>query len=291
MPATKPPTNVLVLGASGMLGHAVLRFMGASPGISVWGSLRSLAALKFLPREFHPQLVTDIDVENTESLERLFERSQPDVVINCIGVVKQLSLADDPLVAIPINALLPHRLARLCGMRNARLIHISTDCVFSGARGMYREDEPSDATSLYGRSKYLGEVDYPHAVTLRTSIIGHELGNPHGLVGWFLAERGRVNGFTRAIFSGLPTVELSRVMRDFILPRSEMSGVYHVSAEPISKYDLLRLVAQIYGKSTEIVPDESLVIDRSLDSSRFRAITGYEPPSWPDLVRGMRAFS
>ncbi len=274
-----------------MLGHAVLRFMGASPTISVWGSLRSPAALEFLPPELHKRLVTDIDVENLESLERLFALARPDVVINCIGVVKQLSLADDPLVAIPINALLPHQLARLCETAGARLIHISTDCVFSGTRGLYREDEPSDATSLYGRSKYLGEVDYPHAVTLRTSIIGHELGNPHGLVGWFLAERGRVNGFTRAIFSGLPTVELSRVMRDFVLPRPELSGVYHVSADAISKYDLLRLVAQIYGKSTEIVADESLVIDRSLDSSRFRALTGYVPPSWPDLVRTMRSFN
>ncbi|MDP9200447.1 MAG: SDR family oxidoreductase [Gemmatimonadota bacterium] len=274
-----------------MLGHAVLRFMGASPTISVWGSLRSPAALEFLPAELHKQLVTDIDVEKLESLERLFALARPDVVINCIGVVKQLSLADDPLVAIPINALLPHQLARLCETAAARMIHISTDCVFSGTRGMYREDEPPDATSLYGRSKYLGEVDYPHAVTLRTSMIGHELGNPHGLVGWFLAERGRVNGFTRAIFSGLPTVELSRVVRDFVLPRPELSGVYHVSADPISKYDLLRLVAHIYGKSTEIVPDESVVIDRSLDSSRFGALTGYVPPSWPDLVRSMRNFS
>lgn len=274
-----------------MLGHAVLRFMGASPTISVWGSLRSPAALKLLPQELRAQLVTDIDVANNASLERLFALARPDVVINCVGVVKQLSLAADPLVAIPINSLLPHRLARLCETAPARLIHISTDCVFLGTRGMYREDEQSDATSLYGRSKYLGEVDYPHTVTLRTSMIGHELGEPHGLVGWFLAERGRVNGFTRAIFSGLPTVELSRVIRDFVLPRPELKGVYHVSAEPISKYDLLRLIAQVYGKSTEIVPDDSLVVDRSLDSSRFRALTGYTPPSWPDLVRSMRTFS
>jgi dTDP-4-dehydrorhamnose reductase len=282
--------NVLVLGASGMLGNAVLRFLSASPEISVWGSVRSAASLELLPAELHEQVVSDIDVEDPDSLSRLFAHVQSDVVVNCVGIVQQLALADDPLVAIPINALLPHRLARLCEIAGARLIHISTDCVFSGTQGMYREDHPSDATTLYGRSKYLGEVDYPHAVTLRTSIIGHELDNPHGLVGWFLAQEGRVNGFTRVIFSGLPTVELARVIRDFVLPRPELRGVYHVSADPISKHDLLRLVAQIYGKSTEIVPDESQVSDRSLDSSRFRALTGYNPPSWPDLVRSMREF-
>ena len=273
-----------------MLGHAVLRFMGATPGISAWGSLRSPTAVKLLPAEARARLVTGIDVESDESLNRLFALANPDVVINCVGVVKQLSVAADPLVAIPINSLLPHRLARLTESAGARLIHISTDCVFLGTRGMYREDEPSDAISLYGRTKYLGEVDHPHALTLRTSMIGHELADHHGLVQWFLSRRGRVNGFTRAIFSGLPTVELSRVIRDFVLPRPELRGVYHVSAEPISKFNLLRLVAEVYGKETEIVPDESLVVDRSLDSSRFRASTGYAPPSWPDMVRSMRTF-
>jgi dTDP-4-dehydrorhamnose reductase len=264
--------------------------MGASPDISVWGSLRSPEAAKLLPSELRAQLVTGIDVESDESLKGLFALAAPDVVINCVGVVKQLSVAADPLVAIPINSLLPHRLARLTGSMGARLIHISTDCVFLGTRGMYREDEPSDAISLYGRSKYLGEVSYSHTVTLRTSMIGHELADHHGLVEWFLSRQGRVNGFTRAIFSGLPTVELSRVIRDFVIPCQEMRGVYHVSAEPISKFDLLRLVAEVYEKKTEIVPDESLVVDRSLDSSRFRALTGYAPLSWPDMVRGMRAF-
>jgi dTDP-4-dehydrorhamnose reductase len=273
-----------------MLGHAILRFMGASPNISVWGSLRSPAAVQLLPPELRAQLVPEIDVESDLSLNRLFALAKPDVVINCVGVVKQLSIAADPLVAIPINSLLPHRLARLTESTGARLIHISTDCVFLGTRGMYREDEPSDAVSLYGRSKYLGEVDYSHTVTLRTSMIGHELADHHGLVEWFLSRRGQVNGFTRAIFSGLPTAELSRVIRDFVIPRQEMRGVYHVSAEAISKFDLLRLVAEVYGKEIEIVPDESLVVDRSLDSSRFRTLTGYAPPPWPDLVRSMRTF-
>lgn len=279
--------KVLVLGVSGMLGNAVLRVFSQNDVYSVVGSARSAGVLCLLPTALREQVVCGVDVENTDSLTRLFSLARPDVVINCVGLVKQFAEADDPLAAIPINALLPHRLARLCDVAGARLIHMGTDCVFAGTRGMYREQDISDAQDLYGRSKYLGEVDYPHAVTLRTSIIGHELATAHGLVGWFLAQQGPVKGFTRAIFSGLPTVELARVMRDLVVPNSELRGLYHVSAEPINKFELLKLVAQTYGKVIDIEPDNKLVIDRSLDSSRFRQMTGYQAPDWPELVRRM----
>lgn len=283
-------TRVLVLGASGMLGHAALRLFAASAGFEAFGSARSAAALRALDPGLHSRIVTGIDVENVDSLARLLDRVRPQVVINAIGLVKQLAEADDPLQAIPINALLPHRLARLCALAGARLVHVSTDCVFTGTRGNYREDDPADAQDLYGRSKHLGEVDYPHAVTLRTSIIGPELGGAHGLVGWFLAQSGTVRGFTRAVFSGLPTVELARVIRDHVLPHPELRGLHHVSAAPIAKYELLRLVAQTWGKAIEITPDDRLVIDRSLDSTHFRQLTGYQPPAWPELVRTMHDF-
>jgi dTDP-4-dehydrorhamnose reductase len=283
-------TRVLVLGAGGMLGHAALRFFAASKGFEVFGSVRSAGMLRALDPSLHECIVTGIDVENVDSLARALDRVRPQLVINAIGLVKQLTEADDPLQAIPINALLPHRLARLCALVGARLVHVSTDCVFAGTRGGYREDDPADAQDLYGRSKHLGEVDYPHAMTLRTSIIGPELGGAHGLVGWFLAQSGSVRGFTRAVFSGLPTVELARVIRDHVLPHPELHGLHHVSAAPIAKYELLQLVAQTYGKAIEITPDDRLVIDRSLDSTRFRQLTGYQPPDWPELVRAMRAF-
>ncbi|OZA76458.1 SDR family oxidoreductase [Polynucleobacter sp. 39-46-10] len=283
--------KVLVLGVSGMLGNAVLRVFAQSDAYAVMGSARSANVLRLLPPEMREHVVCGVDVENSDSLTRLFAQVRPDVVINCVGLVKQLAEADDPLAAIPINAMLPHRLAQLCAVANARLIHMSTDCVFSGSKGMYREQDFSDAQDLYGRSKYMGEVDYPHAVTLRTSIIGHELTGAHSLVGWFLAQQGTVSGFTRAIFSGLPTVELARVMRDFVVPNTDLRGLYHVSAEPINKFDLLKLVAQAYGKAIDITPDDELVIDRSLDSSRFRKITGFQPADWPELVRRMREFA
>jgi dTDP-4-dehydrorhamnose reductase len=283
-------TVVLVLGATGMLGSVVLRFFAQSPGYSAMGSVRSPDAVHLLPKAMHGHIVSGIDVHDMDSVLRLFEQVRPDIAINCTGLVKQLAGGNDPLAALPINSLFPHRLLRLCKVTGTRLIHISTDCVFDGAKGMYTESDVADAKDVYGLSKYLGEVRDPQAITLRTSIIGPELRGAHGLVGWFLEQRDRAKGFTRAIFSGLPTVELARVMRDFVIPRADMNGLYHVSAEPISKHDLLLLVAREYGKSIEVVPEGSLVIDRSLDSTRFRANTSYVPPSWPQLVRAMREF-
>lgn len=288
---TDKKTKVLVLGATGMLGNAVLRLFAQSAGYEVVGSARFTSALRLLPEEIRDRVICGVDVERIDSLISLFAKARPDVVINCIGLVKQLAEADDPLAAIPINALLPHRLARLCDVAGARLVHMSTDCVFAGTKGMYIETDISDAKDLYGRSKYLGEVDYPHAITLRTSIIGHELGGAHSLVGWFLAQQGIVKGFTQAIFSGLPTVELARVIRDHIVPHPELHGVYHVSAEPINKYDLLTLIAKAYGKAIDIAADDKLAIDRSLDSSRFRQAAGYQPEPWPELVRRMCEFA
>lgn len=282
--------NVLVLGATGMLGHAVLRYFAERKRHAIFGSVRSEAGLRLLPAELRPHIVTGIDVENFDSLTQLFAAAHPQIVINCIGLVKQLVQADDPLAALPINSLLPHRLARLCAMSGARLVHVSTDCVFSGSKGMYREEDVSDAKDLYGRSKYLGEVDYPHAITLRTSIIGPELNSAHGLVGWFLAQQSGVLGYTKAVFSGLTTAELARVIHDFVVPRADMRGVYHVSADAIDKYSLLRKVAEIYGKTIDITPDDKVAIDRSLDSTRFKTVTGYKPPSWTELIARMRDF-
>ena len=288
---TPKKIKVLVLGATGMLGNAVLRFFAQSAGYEVFGSARSTSALHLLPADLSDCLICGVDVDHIDTLISLFYKVQPDVVINCIGLVKQLAEADDPMSAIPVNSLLPHRLARLCGVAGARLVHMSTDCVFSGAKGMYTEADMSDAKDFYGRSKYLGEVDYPHAITLRTSIIGHELNGSHSLVGWFLAQQGSVKGFRRAIFSGLPTVDLARVIRDHVIPHPELHGVHHVSADPINKYELLTLISNVYGKKIDIAIDDNFIIDRSLDSTRFREATGYQPQPWPELVRRMCEFA
>ena len=278
------------MGASGMLGNAVLRMFAQSPEYEVYGTVRSPSSAALLPATVRDRLIAGIEVTDPDSLLRAFDEARPVAVINCVGLVKQLAAANDPLDAIPLNAILPHRLARICAATGARLVHLSTDCVFSGTRGMYREDDFADADDLYGRSKFLGETAAPHTITLRTSIIGHELAGARSLVGWFLAQTGPVKGFARAIFSGLPTVEIARVIRDHVLPRPALAGLYHLSAEPISKYDLLRLIGERYGKDIAIERDEGLTIDRSLDSSRFRDATGFTPPPWPILVAAMASF-
>jgi dTDP-4-dehydrorhamnose reductase len=282
--------KILVLGASGMLGSSVIRVLSMTSSWQVYGTVRSECSKKFFSSEIAVRLLPGLDVDQYDTLMQTFIRIRPDVVINCVGLIKQSADADDPLLAIPINSLLPHRLSRLCELTNARLVHISTDCVFAGDKGGYRESDPADAQDLYGRSKFLGEVACPHAVTLRTSIIGHQLTSAHGLLEWFLLQQGQCKGFTRTIFSGLPTVVLAKIIRDVLIPRTDLHGVYHVAAEPISKYDLLKLIANVYGKPIEIVPDNNHVNDRSLNADRFRDATGYITPGWPELVRSMHAF-
>lgn len=282
--------RILVLGATGMLGSAMVRLLGAGDGHEVIAATRAAGAEDRFPKGVRARFISHVDAENPDSLAALFAAARPQVVVNCVGLVKQLDSAKNVMAAIPVNTLLPHRLLALCEAGGARLVHVSTDCVFSGRTGFYRESDRPDASDVYGLSKYLGEVGGPNAITLRTSIIGHELRGRHSLLEWFLAQEGAVDGFTGAIFSGVPTVELARIVRDFVLPNPELHGLYHVSAAPIAKYDLLHLIAAQYDKRIEIRAKAEPAIDRSLDSSRFRAATGYEPPEWPELIARMHRF-
>lgn len=276
--------RVLVLGASGMIGNAMFRVLGENAEWSVFGCARSVGLKGLFPSALGAKLMTGIDAENPDVLMRVFGEVNPDLVINCIGLTKHHLQAHDPLLATPINALLPHRLADICKAVGARFIHVSTDCVFSGSKGNYVEDDAADATDIYGKTKFLGEVNAPHAVTLRTSTIGHELQSAYGLLEWFLAQGDRCTGFSRAIFSGLPNVTFAQVVRDVVIPRPELSGIFHVGAQPINKYDLLTLIARVYGKSIEIDRDDSFVMDRSMNVGRFRDATGYVAPGWPELI-------
>ena len=271
-----------------MLGSTVMRFLSSFNEYHVTGTVRSQLSITYLPKFIHSSIIKGIDILEVDALERLFDKVKPEVVINCIGLVKQLSETNDPLITLPINSLFPHRLAKISANFGARLIHMSTDCVFAGIKGMYTESDITDAQDLYGVSKRLGEVDYPNAVTIRTSIIGHELNGSRSLVDWFLSQEIVVKGFKRAVFSGLPTIEIARIIRDYLIPIPQLTGVYHVSADPINKFDLLSLVVDIYRKDIRLEEDNDFVIDRSLDSSRFREKTGYTPPSWQELITSMR---
>jgi dTDP-4-dehydrorhamnose reductase len=281
--------KILVLGVTGMLGSAVFKYIANHTSHSVFGTMRGKGGAKYFEEKYKERFYSDVDVLEYESLVNVFEKVRPDVVVNCVGLIKQLLQAKDPLSTLPLNSMLPHRLSKLCKLTGARLVHISTDCVFSGSKGMYLESDVSDAVDLYGKSKFIGEVeDQPHAITLRTSIIGHELASQSSLVDWFLSQEGVVKGFTKAIFSGVPTAELARIIVDFVIPSRDLFGLYHVSVEPIDKFTLLSEIAKVYQKKIDIVPDEQLAIDRSLDSTRFREAVGYVPPSWADLIQFMR---
>jgi dTDP-4-dehydrorhamnose reductase len=282
--------KILVIGVSGMLGSSAYRLFASSPAFTVVGTARSLSGLESLPRHERAQIISGVDIADIDRLIRLFAEECPTVVMNCVGVIKQLAAAKDPQISIMVNSLFPHRLAQLAAASNTRLIQISTDCVFSGRRGNYRESDCPDAEDLYGRTKLLGEVDYPNAITLRTSIIGHEIGSSLSLIDWFLNQSGpQVRGYRKAIYTGLPTFELARVVRDVVIPHPDLRGVWHVSSDPIDKFELLRLVAKTYGKDIEILPDDAVKIDRSLDGSRFRGTTGYVAAPWDDLVKLMHA--
>jgi dTDP-4-dehydrorhamnose reductase len=282
--------KVVVLGAGGMLGSAMMRILTESESLEVSGTVRSEASKARFPSEIAGRVMVAEDVRDHVVLTKLFSEIRPDAIINCVSPSRESLTSGDPLAIIPICALFPHQLARLSREFGVRLVHISTDGVFSGGKGGYSEDDTPDATEVYGVSKSLGEVRDPHTITLRTSLIGHELATSHGLLEWFLSQKGRCKCFSRAVFSGLPTVVVAQIVRDVVLPRPELSGVYHVAAKPITKCELLRLIARTYGKEIEIVPDDGPVIDRSLNANRFRVATGYVAPDWPTLVQTMHSF-
>lgn len=277
--------KILVLGASGMIGSTMLRVLAHNQNWDVIGSVRATTK-PASSIESTARWVCGVDLTNPDHMARLFRETQPNVVVNCAGLTKHLPGGNEPVPALTLNALLPHRLAELAGLCRARLIHISTDCVFSGRKGHYREDDEPDAIDVYGKSKHLGEVAGPGLLTLRTSTIGHEIGTQFGLLEWFLSQT-RCKGYRKAIFSGLPTVEFASVVRDIVIPDASLEGLYHVGAEAIDKDTLLRLIAKVYQKQTEIETDDQVMIDRSLDSQRFTAATGYRAPSWPDMIEAM----
>lgn len=275
--------RILVLGAGGMLGHEAIRVL--APDFEVWGACRDPRRLADLGVSA-PRILNGLDATDGATAYALVERVRPDLVLNAVGIVKQLAAAKAAIPSIVVNSLWPHVLADACATHGARMVHVSTDCVFSGTRGGYTESDVPDAFDLYGRSKLLGEVtDRDNVVTVRTSIIGWQLGEPTGLMGWFAAHRTEpLKGFVKAVFSGLTTHALTDVIRDVILPDTGLSGLWHVSADPIDKYTLLAELAGYRGWDVDLSPADGPVIDRSLDSTRFRERTGWTPPSWDEML-------
>jgi len=270
-----------------MLGHKLVQVLGEVFDVkyTLRGSFDSVRRFGFLPQE---GCIENVDVTSDHVLRETFQGFRPDVVVNAVGVIKQKPSASDVITTLETNSIFPQRLAALSAELGFRFITVSTDCVFAGTRGMYGETDAPDALDLYGQSKHWGEVTGENCLTIRTSIIGRELFAGHSLVEWFLGNKGgTVRGFRKAIYSGFPTIVFADIIRGLIAEQPDLSGLYHVSSDPINKFELLRLVGQAYSRNIEIEPDDDFEIDRSLDSGVFRSLTGFVPPAWPEMIRSM----
>ncbi|NOQ76562.1 MAG: sugar nucleotide-binding protein [Methylococcaceae bacterium] len=276
--------KVLVLGGNGMLGQHFL---------TAWQQRHEImVTLRNSPSHYAGSTLLkksnsfyNCDVRNTQHISKLMQNFKPDAVVNATGVTKQLAGDNNTEAVIEINALLPHKLAQICEQFDARMIQFSSDCIFSGKQGNYIESDTSDAEDLYGKTKFLGEVDLPHVVTLRKSTIGLELSGFHGLIEWFLAQEGEIKGFQKAIYSGLISNELVNVVEMILMDHKGLSGIWNVASSPISKYDLLiKLQQRLNLNKVHIVADDNFICDRSLDSSKFEKATGYIPPTWDYML-------
>jgi dTDP-4-dehydrorhamnose reductase len=269
-----------------MLGGSLHRYFSNTEN-SVVGTVRSNTALEQLADMGFDNVISGIDVTDFEVLDSTISEMKPDYVFNCIGLIKQLSKSKLPVSAIEINSLLPHKIAEICTENDSRLVHFSTDCVFSGDMGSYKESSVPDAIDIYGRSKLLGEVSYDKHLTLRTSIIGHELNSNVSLVDWFLSQTDTVKGFSNAIFSGLPTCYIAEFLEKYVICNPDLSGMYHLSAEPIDKYSLLLLIKNKYDIKVDVIDYPDFIIDRSLNSDSLRDLLNFQPLKWPDLIERM----
>lgn len=279
--------RVLIIGANGMLGHKLCQVL--SHDFDVHGTIRgdtgSIAGYGFFDTT---RITANVNVTDTPRVAAAIESIRPEAVINAAGVVKARESEAGVFENRRVNALFPHELYRICSPRKIRIIHLSTDCVFSGKTGNYTEDDPSDAGDIYGQTKFMGEISGEGALTVRTSMIGRELGNQRGLLEWFISNRGgTVNGYTNAVFSGFPTLHLARIIADILKNHAGLSGIYHISADAISKYRLLSLINTAMKLTINIneYPDE--VCDRSLDSTKFRRETGFTPLAWETMIEEM----
>lgn len=282
-------TKVMVLGAAGMLGHKLYQVLGDD--FDVTGTIRGdYAEIGHYGIFDEAKIIGSVDALKIATVAAAVSKVKPDVVVNAVGIVKSREQSAGRKLNIAVNALFPHRLYELCRERGARLIHLSTDCVFSGDKGNYREDDASDARDDYGRTKYLGEIGGAGALTLRTSFIGRELHGVSGLAEWFLANRGgRINGFTNATFSGFPSLYLAGIIGDIISRQPGLTGIYHVASQPLSKYELLVKIRNAMGLDIRIDEFGDFRCDRSLDAARFNEKTGFQPPSWDKMVTGFVA--
>ncbi len=270
-----------------MIGSTLFRFFLLQESFDVYGLVRSKVIGENL--KLSKNILISGDLTNTNTLADLIKEYTPSVIINCAGITKHLKECKNNAKAIQINSLLPHEIVNICRNLNTKIIQISTDCIFSGSKGNYKEQDIPDSIDIYGKSKYLGEIsDKPH-LTIRTSTIGHEINTKHGLLEWFLVQN-KCMGYKNAIFSGITTLELAKVIYKILRYYENLNGIYHISSEPIDKYSLLKMISVTYKHNVELAPNLDFRIDRSLNSTRFSLATDYISPQWEEMISSMYKF-
>ena len=282
--------KLLIIGVGGMLGNALFRYFDERTNTRTYGLLRNKKKILNFFNNFNSEKIIEKEFLDLDNLDQILSDLSPNIIFNCIGIVKQNPLSNDPLSSIRVNSIFPHLLNKLSLKLKFRLIHFSTDCVFSGLQGNYLETDFADANDIYGRSKFLGEISNNGNITIRTSFIGKELGTNRALLNWFLSQKGKIKGYKNAIYSGLTTLEVARVLDKYVIPNPDLKGLYHLSAENIDKYSLLSLLNQVYKKDLFIEEDLNIRIDRSLNSNKFRKETGYKPLKWNKAIQEMMEF-
>ncbi len=285
--------RLLIFGANGLLGNTLIRYFICKNNFQTFGVVRDFSKILLFKKKLHKKIYVIENILDLMSIEKIIKLTKPDVVINCLGITNKIKNKSFNLIEdyIKINSLFPHMLYKICNKLGAKLIHFSSDCVFSGKKGSYSENDLADPVDFYGRSKLLGELDYENCITIRKSVIGHELLTRNGLLEWFLNQKGIVYGYTNVIFSGLTVLELAEIIEYYILPRNDLKGILNISGESISKFDLLKIISNIYKKSIEIIPDDSITTNRTLNGSQFTKLTGYKIKSWPLLIKSMYEFN
>ena len=277
--------KILILGCSGILGNTLYRTLSKDKTLKVYGTFRNKRCKEFFKSNLINNLIELEDVNNFVELKKIIIKIEPEVVINAISVPSdQFS---DFNTMLNIFSLLPKMLNVISHLYGFKLIQISSDGVFSGLKGQYKETDLPDAKDKYGKCKILGEVFDPNCLTLRTSIIGPDLYEKNGLLSWFLKQEKSCSGFKNVIFSGFPTIIFAEIIRDFILPFKDFHGLYHVSSNAISKYKLLTIISSIYNKEINIEAKEEPICNRSLNSNRFLSKTNYEIKNWNFMIKKM----
>jgi len=283
-------TTVLILGASGMLGHKIFEVLNSYSQYRVYGTVTSLKSFNgTLPEKYKSLIFESVFANDLPSVEKILTSVKPNIVINCIGMIKQKKDQGTQIQTILLNALFPQQINAICEKRRIRFITIATDCVFDGKKDHeYLETDLPTCHDVYGMTKFLGEIHSGSGLTLRTSIIGHELKEGVSLLDWFLGQNNKtIKGYKKAIFSGFPTVILARVIAEKIIPNKTLCGLYHLSTNPISKYDLLKMIKNEYEIKVRIFSDSNLKVNRALNSDIIRKKLKYSPPSWNELIKEM----